>query len=131
MPSPYTKKTDKVMSEETKQKISKALKGIRRSKSTREKVRKARLGVKRPEISGVNHYLWKGDDASYSAIHIWIKNELGPPSKCEHCGLDKIPKGKKRGFHWANKTGNYLRNTQDWLSLCVSCHKFYDLNRAR
>lgn len=30
----------------------------------------------------------------------------------------------------ANKSGQYLRNLNDWFRLCVSCHKIYDKTKA-
>jgi len=32
--------------------------------------------------------------------------------------------GKK--IHWANKSGEYLRDKDDWIRLCCKCHKKYD-----
>lgn len=32
----------------------------------------------------------------------------------------------KEAISRANKSGEYLRDLSDWLSLCVSCHRKYD-----
>jgi hypothetical protein len=73
---------------------------------------------------GEKHYLWKGSNAGYWALHGWIYRQLGQPTKCEHCGKDGLT-GKK--IHWANKDHKYKRNIKDWIRLCPSCHKKYDI----
>jgi hypothetical protein len=96
-------------------------------------------GKKRPEIAGNSHYAygkrrwdisnehnygWKGDDASYYAIHTWVTLNLGRPDKCEYCGKTGLSKNQ---IHWANKDHKYKRNLTDWIRLCASCHKNYDI----
>jgi hypothetical protein len=66
---------------------------------------------------------WKGDNVSYRGLHNWVTYHLGSPSKCEHCKNDKL---RPRQYHWANKSGNYLRKLDDWIRLCAKCHKAYD-----
>lgn len=56
----------------------------------------------------------------YQAVHRWARKTLGKPDYCEHCDS---PKGM---FEWANKSGGYLREPDDWLRLCRSCHRKYD-----
>lgn len=56
----------------------------------------------------------------YQAIHRWVRKTLGKPSHCEHCDS---PKGM---FEWANKSGEYLQEPDDWIRLCRSCHRKYD-----
>lgn len=67
---------------------------------------------------------WKGGSVSYSGLHYWVRRHRGKPVICEHCG-----KSDKK-LQWANKSGKYLRELSDWLSLCISCHRFYD-NKQR
>ena len=55
-------------------------KNVAKREDVREKFRR----VKRDKISGKNHYLWKGDLASYSAIHMWLKNHYGKAATCEN-----------------------------------------------
>ena len=81
-------------------------------------------GKKRLDITGEKNWKWKGNKVSYGALHSWIRRRLGKPKRCEHCGKD----GVGRHMHWANKSGKYLRNTSDWIRLCVPCHKKYDKN---
>ena len=58
---------------------------------------------------------------SYRAIHGWVKAHKGKADHCEFCD-----KPAKR-FNWANKNHDYKRNLDDYISLCASCHKYYDL----
>ena len=72
------------------------------------------------------HVNWAGDKVSYSAIHAWIRKKLGTPQKCEHCGSTS-----KKKYEWANISGKYLRNLNDWIRLCTSCHRHYDKNKLK
>ncbi len=76
--------------------------------------------------SGKQNGMWKVVKVSYRNLHRWIERQLGKADHCEHCGLTEIPKGKKRYFQWANKSKKYLRNLNDWIKLCVKCHKHFD-----
>ncbi len=67
---------------------------------------------------------WKGEKRGYVAIHNWIKYYYGRPNECENCGL--TPK-KKYLIHWANKSGRYLREREDWMRLCAKCHRQHDM----
>ncbi len=74
---------------------------------------------------------YKGENASYSAAHHWVKYHFGKATYCSECGLDKIPEGKVRYFEWANLSGKYLREKSDWVQMCVKCHRTKDNNVAR
>lgn len=67
---------------------------------------------------GEGHYKWQ-DKPTYNAIHHWINRIMGKPKLCSQCGFCSE---NGRQFHWANVSGKYLRNTSDWLRLCVRCH---------
>lgn len=68
---------------------------------------------------GEKHHLWKGDKASYSAIHYWISRQLGKAKICADCGSTKK-------CVWANISGLYKRTIEDYKSLCYSCHAIFD-----
>ena len=85
-------------------------------------------GIKNPEMSGKKHFAWKGDKVSYRALHTWVERTLNKPSKCEFCGKDELYRHK---IHWANKSGNYLRDITDWFRLCAKCHGEYDAQNRR
>ena len=80
----------------------------------------------RSVTSGENHHAWKGEDVGYHAIHNWIARKLGKPSQCEECHT----KESKR-FEWANISGEYKRDTNDWKRLSIECHHKFDNIAAR
>ncbi len=94
----------------------------------RPEISAMKLGKKRPEISGKNNKNWKGDEAKYAAIHMWLRGNFGFPDTCEHCGKSGLT-GKK--IHWANVSGEYKRERGDWLRLCVPCHFTFDEQHLR
>ena len=77
-------------------------------------------GKKFPQFSGSNSIFWKGEKASRDAMHRWIVRQKGRPRKCEHCGST----GK---LHWANVSGQYYRDPDDFIGLCPLCHRRYDM----
>ena len=77
---------------------------------------------------------WKGDNASYSALHKWITKKRGTPNYCEECKISSAPQGKgltRSYFHWANISRNYKRIITDWKRLCVKCHARFDKGCGR
>lgn len=70
---------------------------------------------------GVDNHGWKGDRAKYQAKHTWIRRNWGKADKCENnsCTYDS-----PKIYHWANVSGDYLRDRSDWIMLCPSCHYF-------
>lgn len=101
----------------------KSRQGKQLSASHRKKLSEARIG----KFANENHPQWKGDDVGYGALHDWVYKELGSPMVCEKCGKTKT---SNRNIHWANKSGEYKRDKDDWIRLCVSCHKKMDLGRS-
>lgn len=91
----------------------------------------AKLGFK----EGEEHQLWygkgrtwKGTLGEYRTLHEWVERQLGKPNTCESCGKSGLS-GRK--IHWANKSGRYLREKNDWLRLCVPCHIANDRPKER
>ena len=82
------------------------------------------IGRTRPDLAGENNWSWRGDNVSYSALHRWVEKYNGKPEECVFCG-------DNTNIQWANKSGNYLRDLSDWLSLCIRCHRSYDKGRLR
>jgi len=66
---------------------------------------------------------WKQAKEWYHNLHNWIRNTKGKASKCEFCGKE----GTGRGMHWANVDHKYSRVLEDYISLCQSCHRKYDI----
>jgi len=67
----------------------------------------------------------EGMKMTYGSVHRWVKRIAGKPSLCEHCGATEGT------FDWSNKTGQYLRNMDDWQRLCRKCHIKYDNNPSK
>jgi hypothetical protein len=72
---------------------------------------------------------WKGDKVGYLGLHQWINKIMGKPKQCEKCG--RIVENQPKAIHWANKSHQYKRDKNDWMRLCCSCHKKYDLRRIK
>ena len=75
---------------------------------------------------GKDNSSWKGDEVEYRGLHRWIQKWKGEPSKCEKCGT----RNAKR-FDWANKSGEYKRDLDDWIRLCRGCNLKIDFNDER
>lgn len=62
--------------------------------------------------------------SSYSSIHYWIKKRKPKSDICEICKKKKITE-------LANKSGNYLKDINDYMWLCKICHRKYDLGKNK
>lgn len=104
---PRGRAVDKVknLSEEHKQKIGLANRG-KLSGLTEEKSRR-----------------WRGDKVGYRALHYWVRRQKGIAEICEFCGFTRT---SAKNVQWANKSHKYKRKLEDWIALCVPCHKKYD-----
>jgi hypothetical protein len=102
-------------SEKTKKKISIANTGKtwKLSETTKTRQSLSKIGNKNP--------IWKGDNVGYAALHNWIERKLGKPRICSHCETTTAKK-----YEWANKSGKYLRDINDYTRLCVKCHQAFD-----
>ena len=67
---------------------------------------------------------WKGESASYSAKHMWIIKHYGKEKKRKKCGNTNCKR-----YEWANISGKYKREIEDYIQLCPSCHRKLDLNK--
>lgn len=116
-------------------------KGKKLSEKHIENLRIAHIGIKpsaesiekrAEKMRGVKHFLWKGNNVGYYALHVWIKRNWGKPNKCENkCKYPRInARGKlmlePKRYEWSNITGAYDRNRENWQMLCPSCHRSYD-----
>lgn len=131
--TPYNK--GQKLSDEHRRKISenngRGFLGKHHTAENNEKNRLAHLGKKASEVTkmkmrerkGEKCPSWKGDKVGYPGIHEWVRKELGKPDTCEFCGRTGLS-GRK--INWANKSGRYLRDLNDWLRLCIPCHRKYD-----
>lgn len=71
---------------------------------------------------GPDHHMWQAEKVSYSAIHAWVTRHKGSPQKCEHCQTTE-----PRKYEWANIDHKYKRDLDDYIRLCTSCHRQYDI----
>ena len=85
-------------------------------------------GIKTPQNSGEKNGNWKGDNVKYRGLHMWVRKVLGIPQICEFCDKKRTT---PKSIQWANKSGKYLRDEKDWISLCVPCHRRYDFNKLK
>ena len=84
--------------------------------------------------AGEKNYAWKGERVGYSALHGWIIRKFGIADKCENkdCIYPRKNKSGKwvrkvKRYEWANISGEYKRTKKDFIQLCPSCHRKYDL----
>lgn len=77
---------------------------------------KYRVAYKRFQNGSYNDN-WKGDKATYAALHYRVQSARGKANKCEECNRrdDGI------SYDWANQTGNYA-DIWDYKMMCRSCH---------
>lgn len=58
---------------------------------------------------------------NYSAIHKWLERNKEKKYSCQLCNDTKAKK-----YEFANLSGNYMRDQEDYLELCTSCHARFD-----
>lgn len=66
---------------------------------------------------------WKGDNATVSSIHCWVRDNFTPEKFCEIC---RRPNDGSTRFDWSNKDHTYSRERKDWQHVCRGCHHRYD-----
>lgn len=118
-------------SEEYRRNVSKRMKGQipwNKGKTgvySKEMLLKMSNGQKGKRV-GIKSPIWKGNDVGYGALHDWVRRHKGQPKICIDCGATS----RKRRLHWSNIDHKYRRRLDDYQSLCVPCHKRYDLERG-
>lgn len=123
------------LSDEHKEKIGASSRGKTRGPYTqerRDKIGEALRGRQLPEAHrlaaaaatprGEMHPLWKGEDAGYIAIHIWVRRHKPKTGVCQQCDA-------KRYTEFGNVSGAYLRDLDDYIELCKPCHIALDRSR--
>ena len=81
----------------------------------------ARATARRVPPSNERHPGWKGEDAGYAAVHLWVNSHYPKTGRCDLCSVEH------RRTHRAMRDPQVLtRDPAGWLELCPSCHKLYD-----
>ncbi|MFA5185360.1 MAG: hypothetical protein WC551_02645 [Patescibacteria group bacterium] len=72
---------------------------------------------------GRNHWAWQENPNNLLTLHKRLHRRYGKAKNftCEKCKL-------RQAHDWANMTGNYTDNIEDYLPLCRSCHVSLDKN---
>ncbi len=65
---------------------------------------------------------WQGDNVSIDGLHKRISKELGKPKICWECGTTD----KTKRYEWANISGEYKVDMNDFKRLCKKCHIHFD-----
>jgi hypothetical protein len=88
-------------------------KGRPRSPEERAKISASLKGPKSPR--------WVGDAVGYNGVHARIARSKVRTGRCERCGVDA---GFGRaGTDFANISGEYRDDIDDYVELCKSCHR--------
>jgi hypothetical protein len=72
------------------------------------------------------HPCWTGDDVTYNALHKWVRKYRGKSKICADCGKKGEFKNGKWTIQWANLSKKYKRDLEDFVGLCIFCHRKYD-----
>jgi len=75
---------------------------------------------KRGKFAEEENHNWKGDNVGYHCLHKWIQKNKPKPEACQKCGK------KQKYLELANLSGEYKRDIEDYIYLCVRCHKEMD-----
>lgn len=71
--------------------------------------------------SGAQRPNWKGDNASYRAIHSYLSRHFPKTGICEECGA------MKRTSYALIHGREYSRDRDDYREMCHKCHMGYDM----
>lgn len=88
-----------------------------------EKLRTSHLGQVawnkgKSHLKEENNPAWKGNLVGYRNLHHWVTRHKGKPTFCSNNSAHIAPY-----YHWANISGEYKRDLNDYQSLCPSCNK--------
>lgn len=81
----------------------------------------------RKKRTGKNAPNWK-EKVCKTAVHQWLTRTYGKPRPCE----GKDCRGNAAWYDWALKKGcKYEKKRRNFMRLCRSCHRRYDLTPAK
>lgn len=64
--------------------------------------------------------MYKIPKKEYWAIHAWVRRNKIKPTSCLEC------KQESKNIWWANISGQYKRDLDDYIALCCKCHRKMD-----
>lgn len=101
--------------------------GSRHSVETKAKIGAASAARRhtvetRRRLAGPNRPLWKGNAVAYKTLHAWVGRHKVKAGACSECGA-------AGATEWANVSGQYRRDLDDFTELCRSCHRRFDKGR--
>ena len=68
--------------------------------------------------------IYKTEKKTLSCVHSFLRNHFGKATFC----MNEECKKKSKIYEWCKKTeSEYTLNPEDYLWLCRSCHRRYDL----
>ena len=67
-------------------------------------------------------YFEDGTSMKYVSLHTWVRNQKGKPLFCSNSSSHEAKR-----YEWANISGRYRKDVNDYKSLCPSCHRKEDL----
>lgn len=70
-------------------------------------------------LFGKSNWIRLNGTHQYRNLHKRIQRRFGKPEKCSECGI-------KKNAVWANISGEYREEREDWKSLCQGCHMKLD-----
>lgn len=79
------------------------------------------------QVSGSEHYAWKGDKAKYQALHNRVMRARGRADSCE---LRAEMGCESTKYEWAHVHGTDPGDPANYRKLCKSCHVGYDNQRG-
>jgi len=83
----------------------------------------AAIAKRNAQRSGELHPRWLGDAVDYKQLHKWVSRRRERTGTCEQCGTVPVPRADGRaGTDWANVSGEYRRELDDYRELCHACN---------
>lgn len=96
-----------------------------RNRVTSEETRRRMSEARRGRFLGEEHANWRGEAVGYSTLHAWVRRHKEKSGVCSECGA-AVGTARFSGTEWANVSGRYLRDLDDYVELCISCHRRQD-----
>ena len=94
--------------------------GKKHSEATKQKMRDNHVGMSGKPLTEEHKKKLMKENVGYSGLHRWIRKYKKKNDRCENCET------KERKLEFANVSGKYLRDVDDFVSLCRICHHLID-----